>query len=184
MPQQHIAKWRGEGACTKTAALWVDQADFGRKQIIGQTQGLENKQNEEQNAKKKRHYTVQMSWLLRATVSAKKRPFQFEWIWIKRISYKGQVWQKKKKTDFECAGFPCGGLFLLSLPEANVSLSVKIVCFDTRSCTVSILSKQAETHSHQTARCLGNVTLLFKGFLTYVNLSGDVVTSKSPVPVW
>lgn len=86
-----------EGACTKTAALWVDQADFGRKQIIGQTQGLENKQNEEQNAKKKRHYTVQMSWLLRATVSAKKRPFQFEWIWIKRISYKGQVWQKKNK---------------------------------------------------------------------------------------
>lgn len=86
-----------EGACTKTAALWVDQVDFGRKQIIGQTQGLENKQNEEQNAKKKRHYTVQMSWLLRATVSAKKRPFQFEWIWIKRISYKGQVWQKKKK---------------------------------------------------------------------------------------
>lgn len=188
MPQQHIAKWRGEGdgrslyqnssTVSGPGWLWQETNNRTNTRIRKQTKWRTE-------CKKKRHYTVQMSWLLRATVSAKKRPFQFEWIWIKRISYKGQVWQKKKKkTDFECAGFPCGGLFLLSLPEANVSLSVKIVCFDTGSCTVSILSKQAETHSHQTARCLGNVTLLFKGFLTYVNLSGDVVTSKSPVPVW
>lgn len=184
MPQQHIAKWRGEGACTKTAALWVDQADFGRKQIIGQTQGLENKQNEEQNAKKKDITLCKWvgSWELQCL--PRKDHFNLNGSELRGFLIKDRFGKKKKKTDFECAGFPCGGLFLLSLPEANVSLSVKIVCFDTGSCTVSILSKQAETHSHQTARCLGNVTLLFKGFLTYVNLSGDVVTSKSPVPVW
>lgn len=190
MPQQHIAKWRGEGdgrslyqnssTVSGPGWLWQETNNRTNTRIRKQTKWRTE-------CKKKKDITLCKwvgSWELQCL--PRKDHFNLNGSELRGFLIKDRFGKKKtkKKTDFECAGFPCGGLFLLSLPEANVSLSVKIVCFDTGSCTVSILSKQAETHSHQTARCLGNVTLLFKGFLTYVNLSGDVVTSKSPVPVW
>lgn len=55
--------------------------------------------------------------------SCQESPFQFEWIWIKRISHKGQVWPKQ---HFVCksTGTQCSGLILpLSCrhyPRANV----------------------------------------------------------------
>lgn len=43
--------------------------------------------------------------------SCQESPFQFEWIWIKRISHKGQVWPKQ---HFVCksTGSQSSGLFL------------------------------------------------------------------------